>query len=347
MDSSLLPYRYKNCTFHFPTLTQNQYKHQPPGMLVKLLRLNVPCSSAGYVRFNDTIQLCGKLEELSESQRTFYFHSFSNTSFSIFNYPKFYFIYKLVDYCYNVTLLDRNSSFVIQPTNHLALKCHFKVHLPYGNDIKLSLKLRLNGNADESANVPNIIREIHMSERDSNERSALLDYNKNKIDDEFIELENYSPNSDDPLTFVNHASIDCEWILIEIVNRMNERWSECLKVADRQTNVEYKLASSDNVLLIRITKKQQTSSQASSYTSSTTENNNPQINLEYAAVPIDTIVSQCAFGWILVGQFCMAPFDELVSWQKAATRCNELGGHLASITSDNDQHYIDLMLINR
>jgi hypothetical protein len=317
-------------------LTQNQYRHQPPGMLVKLLRLNVPCTSGGFIRFNGTIQLCGKLEELTESQRTFYFHSFSNTSFSIYNYPKFYFIYKLVDYCYNITMLDRNSSFSIQPTSDFTLKCHFKIHLPYGNEI--ALKLRLKGNTDVPTTA---IREIHMAPATPSPSTKKGDDERDfsGTDDAFIELENYSPNSDS-LTFLSHAKIDCEWIHIEIINRMNERWSECLREADTHANFEFKLSSSDNVLLIRMTKKQTQQHQQRN-----TEN--AMITLEYSARPIERVVSQCAFGWILVGQFCMAPFDELLTWESAESRCNDLGGHLASISHDNEQHSIDMMLINR
>ncbi|KAL7030062.1 hypothetical protein ACKWTF_006501 [Chironomus riparius] len=349
LDSTLLPYRYKNCTFHFPKLIQNQYKSQPPGMLVRLMRLNVPCTSGGFIRFNKTITLCGKLEELSESQRTLYFQSFDNTSFSIFNYPKFYFVYKLVDYCYNVTLMDQNSSFIIQPMSHLALKCHFKIHLPFGHNI--ALKLRLNG----SDNVPNVVRDIQMthSTTRNDDHSMHLDYNK--IDDEFIELENFAPNTDS-FTFESHRKIDCEWILIEIINRMNEKWSECLKLSDRKANIEFKLASPDNVLLIRITKRQQMAMQQISSTNvldSTTimsENNVKKeisfLNLEYTAVPIENIVSQCAFGWILIGQYCVASFDELMTWDGAENKCNELGGHLASISNENEQQLVDRMLIN-
>lgn len=348
LDSTLLPYRYKNCTFNFPKLTQNQYKRQPPGLLIKLLRLNVPCTSNGFINFNNTIRLCGKLEELTDSQRTLYFHSFSNTIFNIYNYPKFHFIYKLVDFCYNITLLDHNSSFVIQPTSRLALKCHFKIHLPFGNEI--ALKLRLNSDANmptspTSTTKTTIIRDIHMKRiTQDDEHPLLLDYIK--IEDEFIELENFLPNSG--ATFASHTNNDCNGILIEIVNRMNEMWSECLEDnLDPAAKIEYKLTSSDNVLLIRMTKK-------SKFSSTTVHNrelkdeqiSNMLINLEYTAVPIDNIVSQCAFGWILIGQYCMVQFTELKTWDEAESKCNTLGGHLASINSDNEQHLIDMFLLN-
>lgn len=301
-------------------------------MLIKLLRLNVPCTSGGYIRFNNTITLCGKLEELTESQRTFYFHSFSNTTFSIFNYPKFNFIYKLVDYCYNITLLEHNSTFVVQPSPRL--KCHFKIHLPFGNEIALKLRLK-NRNADTTA--PTTIRKIYMSYTplNLNEQHSLLDSNS----DEFIELENFSPNSD-AKPFINHMNIDCDGVLIEIINRMNEKWSECTK---ETANVEYQLESPDNILLIRITKRQQ----LQHILSTKAHNEETQLSLEYTAVPIENIVSQCAFGWILVGQYCISSFNVPLSWENAESACINQGGHLASINNDNEQHQIDMMLLNR
>lgn len=310
-------------------------------MLVKLLRLNVPCTSGGYVRFNETITLCGKLEELSESQRTIYFHSFNNTSFKVFNYPKFYFVYKLVDYCYNITLMDENSSFIIQPTSQMALKCHFKIHLPYGHEI--ALKLRIDGNDSNSNVQSSTSREIHMTKSTKRDdgNSVYLDYSK--IDDEFVELEPYSPNSESFRSSSTKTN-DCNGIFIEIINRMDEMWNECLP--ETLSNVEYKLSSPDNVLLIRVTKRQHATKQL--HADSTTMTSGLSVlNMGYTAVPIENIVSQCAFGWILIGQFCMASFDELLSWQDAENKCNSLGGHLASINNENEQQLVDRMLINR
>lgn len=307
-------------------------------MLVKLFRLNVPCSSGGYVRFDETTKLCGKFEELSDAQRTLYFHSFSSMTVNTFNYPKFNFIYKLVDYCYNITLLGQNGSFVIEPTHSLALKCHFKIHLPFGNGIALKLRHQLD------ANAPTITKEIQLSRQSLptrvKERSMNYVRNANNI----VELENFSPNAD-ASAFLNYEDIDCDGILVELMNRMNEQWSECL-LNSLDENVEFALTLPDNVLLIRIA-KHITKSTTANIDSDGVISKSTAITLEYTAVPDERIVSQCAFGWILVDQYCITAFNELLSWQQAESHCATLGGHLAAISNDLHQHFIDNMLLNR
>lgn len=313
---------------------QNRYLQQhPPGMLIKLLRLNVPCASGGFIRFNDTTTLCGKFEELSDTQRTLYFHSFSSTTVSTFNYPKFNFVYKLVDYCYNITLLDQNGSFVIEPTYSLALKCHFKIHLPFGNGIALKLRHQV------AANAPTITKEIQLSRQSlpMRDKERAMKYVRNAHN--FVELENFMPNAEtsDFLSFEDNA---CNGILVELMNRMNEKWSECL-INSAEKNTDFMLTLPDNVLLIRIAKH------ITKSTTVNTDSDETLINLDYAAVPNESIVSQCAFGWILIDQFCIAAFNELLSWQHAENHCNTLGGHLATISNDLHQHFIDNMLLNR
>lgn len=280
-----------------------------PGLLIKLMRLNVPCSSGGFLQFNRTISMCGKLEEFPESRRTLYFHSFANTTLSVVNHPKFHFVYKLVDHCYNVTLLERNSSFVIRPT-HLALKCHFKIHLPFGNRVRLRLRL-----------LDDIVDERNVSYQAINMSTGSADYRELSVDD----------FSSDVVT--TGESTSCEAISIEIGNRHNERWSQCASAK----NFAFEMTSTDNVLLIRITKRlEQNKGETSS-----------RIGLEYSSVPIESIVSQCDFGWIMVGQFCLSTFGELLPWQAAESFCNELGGNLASIRNENEQQMIDEMVLNR
>lgn len=53
--------------------------------------------------------------------------------------PVFALNYTSVDYCYNVTLTARNGSITLTPTN--TLYCHFRVHLPYGNRVRLLLQI--------------------------------------------------------------------------------------------------------------------------------------------------------------------------------------------------------------
>lgn len=261
--------------------------------------------------------MCGKLEEFPESQRTLYFHSFANASVSAVRRPTFRFVYKLVDHCYNVTLLERNSSFVIRPT-HLALKCHFKIHLPFGNRIKLRLRLRDDAEKSVALEQNFSHKAINMSRLGDEMRN--VDYRSLNVDD-------FSLSSD------VDASPSCTGILIEMANRRNERWSQCTS----GKSFAYELTSSDNVLLIRITKQ---------ITGNRTKNL-AALSLEYSSVTIETVVSQCAFGWILVGQFCMSPFSDLLTWSASESFCNELGGNLASIRSETEQQMIDEMVLNR
>lgn len=300
MDSKLLPSDVKNCTINFAEQTVNRVGEQP-GLLVKIQRLNVPCSSGGFLQFNRTVKMCGKLEEFPHNRRTLYFHSFANTTLSVYNQPRFHIIYKLVDHCYNVSFLARNGTFVIQPT-HLALKCHFKIHLPFGNQIKLHLSLTDAG-ISNGTSVQNIIYE------DIKKSEGRFNYNNLNFDD-------FSPPSD---VTMSRSETHCVGVLVELMNHSNEKWSQCINKADNR--IRYSLTSTDNVLLIRISKPQQVGAVSM----------NPVISLEYSAIPIESIVSQCAFGWILVGQFCMSTFNKRLSWQKAEEFCNDLGGHLPTI----------------
>ena len=269
--------------------------------------------------------MCGKLEELPHNQRTLYFHSFENTTFSVHNQPKFQIAYKLVDHCYNVTFIEQNGTFVIQPTQ-LALKCHLKIFLPFGNEIKLKLRFTddavSKNNASASANDPNIFNEqIKKSEGNFNYKDLTFD--------------EFSMASDNARSH-NEAN-QCAGVLVEMVNHLNEKWVQCVTKVDNR--IEYTLASPDNVLLIRITKLQEYNKLASSSKS--------VISLEYSALPVESIVSQCAFGWILIGQFCMSTFNKKLTWQSAEEFCIDLGGHLPSIHNDDEQHLIDMVLFNR
>lgn len=290
----------------------------------------MPCSNGGFLQFNQSIRLCGKLEELSESRRTLYFKSYANTTWSVFNYPKVYFVYKLVDHCYNITFVERNSSFVIEPTL-LALKCHFKIHLPFGN--RIELKLRLNGsNVNEEKNF--LHSEIKL-------REGKFNYSDLSLDDFSLTTDFILPNE----------SFVCGGVLVEIINRLNEKWNQCIAQSEANRNFAYTLKSSDNVLFVRITKAHNKEDKKVLMLDSTKVANGnesgPSISLEYSAVPIPNIASQCAFGWILVGQFCLSTFNELMTWQSAESYCIDLGGHLASIRSESEQQMLDQMLLNR
>jgi hypothetical protein len=173
-----------------------------------------------------------------------------------------------------------------------------------------------------------------------------------KINYSNIHLDDFPLSSD--AAFMSGSASSCVGILIEIINRMNERWSECVRQSGQSNGIAaFSLTSSDNVLLIRITKSSQKDVMNSSISNSTKASHKNEhderssISLEYSAVPIESIVSQCAFGWILVGQFCLSTFNEVLSWDEAENKCSDLGGHLASIRSDYDQQLVDEMLLNR
>ncbi|XP_065365478.1 uncharacterized protein LOC135958499 [Calliphora vicina] len=146
LDYTILPLYCIDCTVHFPS-----YKHlnkaaasdpnqAPPGMLVELQRLNVPCSSGGHVRFSDHKVLCGKLEELEATDRVYHFNvDDDGASVQFYRNPMFSLSYKLVDYCYNVSTSNGSGEFYIRPSMKDSLECYFRIHLPYGNRVLLRM----------------------------------------------------------------------------------------------------------------------------------------------------------------------------------------------------------------
>ncbi|KAF5284887.1 hypothetical protein FQR65_LT13379 [Abscondita terminalis] len=122
------------------------------GVAIVLLKLNVPCSRGylhftglntsqhQYIRSHKQAHLCGKLEELSDSDRHIYFPSSHTAPFlHLHGNPMFGFSYKTVDYCYNMTFVTRNGSFELKPSENL--ECTFKIYLPYGNRVALTLQI--------------------------------------------------------------------------------------------------------------------------------------------------------------------------------------------------------------
>lgn len=53
--------------------------------------------------------------------------------------PIFGFTYRLVDHCYNITFTSKNGSYEIKPNGEL--QCTFKIFLPYGNRIALTINV--------------------------------------------------------------------------------------------------------------------------------------------------------------------------------------------------------------
>nr|XP_029711963.1 uncharacterized protein LOC109407380 isoform X3 [Aedes albopictus] len=349
LDSGKLPAEYDDCRIGFPSrledLQQQQQQQQqlPPGLVVQLTRLNIPCrTDGGYLKFSDSISggsadgwfggggsegavngerrfdmqpgvLCGKLEELPKHERTFYFQRHRNTSLAVHNRAVFSFNFRLVDYCYNVTLSDRNSSVLLRPLR--GLDCRFKIHLPYGNRVRL--RLVTNG-AGESVNSSVVVRE--------------------QVDLGAIQGGGLTPQCFGGLR-------------VEVFELPQNRWVQCVDSYSRAA--EYTLLSSDNSIVIQVNKnpllaalEAVAETNESSSSSSSIRKSVPSLLIEYSSHPIENVISQCAFGWIASNQFCIAPFEaERLSWMEAERECNHQGGHLASIRSVADQKLVDQLLL--
>lgn len=141
-----------DCQIYFPGHANGH------GLVFELTRLNVPCSGGAYLQFSANGNLtqfrshahfrshkpthvCGKLEELPESERRIYFPNSRNHPpfIHLHGGPIFAFTYHLVDYCYNITFTARNATFELKP--NAELHCTLKIFLPYGNRVVLRLEI--------------------------------------------------------------------------------------------------------------------------------------------------------------------------------------------------------------
>lgn len=193
LDSQMLPAAYPNCTVRFPGVRHGK------GMVVQLKRLNVPCSS-GHMQLTTISNgaaadpassssppsvVCGKLEELPATSRTFYFRGVEGeaegnysrgsaggdvspaetsavlAALSVVNRAVFSVAYRTVDACYNTTLTDASRSIRLRSpsaTSAEPLECYFRIHLPYGYRIKI--------------NIVTNFRESHVTRGSSRSRTA-------------------------------------------------------------------------------------------------------------------------------------------------------------------------------
>lgn len=137
-----------NCSLSFANIVHaaSDNFRRRKGLMVKLTRLNVRCG-VGYVQFlsddSASAKICGKFEEIELSQRQHYFEPTPTTRkwrIILRGKPTFAFTYELVDFCYNVSLHSRNDSVVVKPL--LKIFCNYKISLPYGNRINVSVSIR-------------------------------------------------------------------------------------------------------------------------------------------------------------------------------------------------------------
>lgn len=317
--------KYDKCIINFKTFSP--ITNESPGLLIEIKRLNIPCDSGSYIILNEFNKLCGKLEDISPNERVHYFPFYHNTSIYLNENPIFSMNYKLVDYCYNVTLTSRNSSFLLQPKHDL--ECYFKIHLPYGNRIELNVyqnfytKL-MQQNTDDALQL---LKELTSSFRNRTTDDA--------SDSEYVDLMS--------MQYIENIDF-CSGIAIGIKDSMtNDEWLQCIQNANTAKMFAFK--STGNSLLIHVSKIAY-----GDYIQTINDNHNNErasVYIEYNAVPIPEIVSQCAFGWIIVNQFCISTIELALPWKQAENHCKSLGGHLASIKSEREQKLIDTLLINR
>lgn len=328
--------KYEKCTVNFQSSATNP-NESPPGLLIEIKRLNIPCDSGGYITLADQAKLCGKLEDIPSNDRIHYFASYSNASIHLEGNPIFSVNYKLVDYCYNVTMSAHNSSVLLRPLHDL--ECYFKIHLPYGNRIELSVyqnvhKIRSSDTSSDGYNGD--AGDVD----DETKAMPFDDHSRASVESELVDL-----TAGQYIESVDY----CTGIAIRIKETtVNDRWAHCIEATDIPKKFAFK--SAGNALLIYVTKLFYDDFIRGTHNANDNQdddNVDASVLIEYHAVPIPEIVSQCAFGWIAVNQFCIAPVEQPLPWKEAEHHCRSLGGHLASIKSDREQLLIDSLLMNR
>jgi hypothetical protein len=345
-----LPRQTKDCQLFFPGSTAAKADRR--GLVFELTRLNVPCSAGGFLQFfsssfpqtsisstthNSTVtstpyrsrhqQLCGKLEEFPPSGRRFYLPApslSSATSYPVIpslhlhGDPIFAFTYRLVDYCYNVTLTSRNDTLFLRPTS--GLHCTFRIHLPYGNRVSLHLQTG-EVNLLTSENPGHHISEHHS-----------------------VTPQGHLPPAEfQDMSFTQFASSDLDPPCSGMLTRLwdgTSTWTHCAKKGDIRRDV--KVLSRGNIVTLRVVTHQEPEQSAQD------TSNIPALKLWYHAEPIGEVVESCGFGWVSVSQFCVTAVEDLrLPWQEAEMECNRRGGHLASIRSEVAQDVVDSLLLNR
>ncbi|XP_073829879.1 uncharacterized protein isoform X3 [Musca autumnalis] len=413
LDYTVLPLYCIDCTVHFPKFKQlnsmgvsDPNPNPPPGMLVELQRLNVPCTSGGFVRFNRQKILCGKLEELDNTDRIYHFNVRDDTSVQFYRNPMFSLSFKLVDYCYNVSTSNQTGEFYIRPSMKDTLECYFRIHLPYGNRVLLRM---VTNNASDILPMPIFGQQQFGSEGmtmaeegdngdDEEELYSILSSKGSRIAAQVINLTLHNGNVNgfgaySPLmplmrqselnstsgrklsshsggdmkqkNFGNMVSLDsfgflaiskanlqmaytgtanCVGLVIKVFENDNSaKWSHC--VNDTRNVRGFILESTSNTLSVHLFRTSAPMATPSLWQNDNGKLNMPAIYLSYQARPLKNIVSNCAFGWIAMQQFCIAAIELAMSWHEGEKYCSKLGGHLVSIRNEQQQQTINELLI--
>ncbi|KAL1451069.1 hypothetical protein WDU94_003363 [Cyamophila willieti] len=173
MGLSLYANKWTNqCKLVFPAISSHNLTSES-GLLIKLTRLYIPCNQ-GYLEFSNhtslspppnttssssssqpnlhftsatpskvssTNKICGKLEEINENDREFYFSPNAgqySPQLIITGECVFSLTYHFVDHCYNTSITRFNESVVLYTSNGL-LQCNFYILQQYGYKINLTI----------------------------------------------------------------------------------------------------------------------------------------------------------------------------------------------------------------
>ncbi|KAM7348381.1 uncharacterized protein ACRADG_007714 isoform 6-T15 [Cochliomyia hominivorax] len=415
LDYTILPLYCIDCTVHFPSYkhlnnkaTASDNQQAPPGMLVELQRLNVPCASGGYIRFNGHKVLCGKLEELEASDRVYHFNvEDEEASVQFYKNPMFSLSYKLVDYCYNVSTSNESGEFYIRPSMKDSLECYFRIHLPYGNRVLLRM---VTNNDSDILPMPTLMAQgidavqeeelytiftsqgttvdaqvINLTVNSGNNFGAYSSFssplmpffklpdmnvtNNRKLPGEFkhkpfanlgLDSFGFLAATKANLQMAFSGTANCVGVVIKVFENDHAKWSHCVNNTKHMRG--FILESSSNTLSIHLFRAASNSNSAPGFKQESRENSMtstkkqqqyqmsrpqmPAIYLSYQARSLPDKVSNCAFGWIAMEQFCIAAIEIAMTWHEAEKYCSKLGGHLVSVRNDQQQQTINELLVN-